>query len=547
MSGSSNRSSPDTLADGFADIALRILFVDRQGRIKSASSSAESMLVAAPGRLSNLSLDTLISPRNPDWIWHEIRTNASRRGWSGDIVFKRLDGVECWMHVQACRAPAGIPTHGGDFMLIVEDISDRIELTSALVRRSEDLHKRNRELEIVNKVGTLLLDKSDLGSRLHLTVREAAKTIGTDCGLIALKDRSGKLLTCVAVYGSLDVDFVNRQTVALSEKSLMAYTVRTRKPYVAEDLPRDRNAMRNLVLRSSVKSALYVPILAEGRSLGMMLLGTTRTHRTFTTEDVTLAQIIANLAAGAIRSSTISEEYSRAARLASAGELLAGAAHNIGNALMAVRGSLELAKMMGTDCGTSPVVLDRLDQAISHLGNGSDVVLRLMDFARGGKTTPCAVSLRGLAESAIALCGVHPAAIERTAHNMVSRNLPAVEARPGPLQEVLFNLLLNGLQATPPGGEVRIEALELAGEGQVELRVIDNGCGMSPEVLERTFEPFFSTKGGTGLGLSSSAAIVREMGGAVSVDTVPGKGTTLKVRLKIAQAMSDECSQRNAA
>jgi len=96
-----------------------------------------------------------------------------------------------------------------------------------------------------------------------------------------------------------------------------------------------------------------------------------------------------------------------------------------------------------------------------------------------------------------------------------------------------LNLLLNALQATEPGGEVRIEAEARPEDGIVCLRVSDNGPGIPAHLVDRIFEPFFSTKGGTGLGLATSAAAVHRMGGTITVDSEPGKGAVFTVRLNL--------------
>ncbi len=113
-----------------------------------------------------------------------------------------------------------------------------------------------------------------------------------------------------------------------------------------------------------------------------------------------------------------------------------------------------------------------------------------------------------------------------------------VEVRPAPagmhvradeaeMQHTLINLLLNAVQASRAGGQVRVEAE--AGD-QVRVRVIDNGCGISADDQKRIFEPFFSARqGGTGLGLFLSLNFVRRWGGEIRVESVVGRGSTFEV------------------
>ncbi len=114
-----------------------------------------------------------------------------------------------------------------------------------------------------------------------------------------------------------------------------------------------------------------------------------------------------------------------------------------------------------------------------------------------------------------------------------------MEANESRLCQVFLNLLLNAAQAIPEGEPperheiaVRIRALE---PGQVVVEVRDTGVGMTPEVLSRVFDPFFTTKPvgeGTGLGLSICHGIIESMGGTISAESKPGKGSTFRVVLR---------------
>jgi signal transduction histidine kinase len=104
-----------------------------------------------------------------------------------------------------------------------------------------------------------------------------------------------------------------------------------------------------------------------------------------------------------------------------------------------------------------------------------------------------------------------------------------VRADEAEMHNVLVNLLLNAVQASPRGACVVVSAL--AGD-DIRLRVKDHGCGIAPDNLKRIFEPFFSLRGGgTGLGLFLSLNSVRRWGGDIRVDSAPGQGSTFEVSL----------------
>jgi signal transduction histidine kinase len=110
--------------------------------------------------------------------------------------------------------------------------------------------------------------------------------------------------------------------------------------------------------------------------------------------------------------------------------------------------------------------------------------------------------------------------------------LPSVTCYPAKINQVVFNLLSNAIDACAPGGRVSV-ATRLDGEG-VEVQVEDTGSGIPPEILGKIFDPFFTTKPigeGTGLGLSISYGIVRSHGGRIEVESTVGRGTRFVVHI----------------
>jgi signal transduction histidine kinase len=122
--------------------------------------------------------------------------------------------------------------------------------------------------------------------------------------------------------------------------------------------------------------------------------------------------------------------------------------------------------------------------------------------------------------------------------------VPRVSANPSQIQQVLLNLLVNARQAMPSGGRLILRLSHDEPGGLVDLMVRDMGCGMTPDVMRRIFEPHFTTKagpdetgkGGTGLGLSACREIVEAHRGRIRVESAPGKGTAITIRLPVLQA-----------
>ncbi|MDH7570235.1 MAG: PAS domain-containing protein, partial [Armatimonadota bacterium] len=227
------------------------------------------------------------------------------------------------------------------------------------------------------------------------------------------------------------------------------------------------------------------------------------------------------------------QQLLQSARLAAVGELAAGVAHNFGNILMGVGGSLEVMLLQAEAEGFSPRIVERMQLMHRELMRGDNIVKRLLSFARGSAPSVRAVVPGEVMESVVSLCQSHPLSRGISVDWRVLPNTPLVRADPSQLREVLMNLVLNALQATPKGGWVRLLARpgtenakknaspaahpmipgaktltvgkSFCDGGSVELVVWDSGCGIPAEDMSRLFTPFFSRRPdgsqGTGLGL----------------------------------------------
>ncbi len=252
-------------------------------------------------------------------------------------------------------------------------------------------------------------------------------------------------------------------------------------------------------------------------------------------------------------------------KLASLGRLAAGVAHEINNPLAYVTNNLAVLRR---DTAAALGVLARYRQARPGLGPGAaaelarleedadlayfeqhfartsdktleglqrvrDIVRNLRDFAHLDEAELKEADLNAAVESAAEIVG-HAVREKDLRFVADLRPLPPVLCQPGKLNQVFLNLLENAVQACAPGGAVFVRTRPE--EAGVVVEVEDDGCGIAPEHRPRLFEPFFTTKPvgqGTGLGLAVSFGIVRDHGGAIEVDSAPGRGSTFRVRLPL--------------
>ena len=253
-------------------------------------------------------------------------------------------------------------------------------------------------------------------------------------------------------------------------------------------------------------------------------------------------EMAAELAAFRLREADIERLHTRAERLEAVAELSASLAHEIKNPLASIRSAAELlAKVPGSDDDTR--TLTRLVQRESD--RLSRLLSEFLDFARTGVTSVRRVDLVEIAHHAAALVSNHPDKPENVTIRELFPSHPLVVVGDDDLlHRAIFNLLLNAVQASPPGGEVRLEAAELwhhqlpaqaerFTRGAMMLQITDQGRGIAESIQERLFEPFVTTKaGGTGLGLSIVHRAVEAHHGFILVDgNGNGSGTRFTVIL----------------
>jgi PAS domain S-box-containing protein len=229
-------------------------------------------------------------------------------------------------------------------------------------------------------------------------------------------------------------------------------------------------------------------------------------------------------------------------RLESVGQLAGGIAHDFNNFLSVIRGYARfLLEAMGEE---EPLRSDALEIE-KAAERASRLTGQLLVFSRNevvpGRVVDLAEVLGGLTSLLARTVGE-----DVSFQTDVERPLRCVEADPTQMEQVIVNLVVNARDAMPAGGELRIELANapavLDGADAVRLSVRDSGEGMPPHVLERAFEPFYTTKPkgeGTGLGLATVYGIVTQAGGTVEIESAPGAGTTIEVLLPATEAEPD--------
>lgn len=307
---------------------------------------------------------------------------------------------------------------------------------------------------------------------------------------------------------------------------------------------------------------LGAPGDAGGRGLSGAAVAFERLAAALAAERAALARKVAELERANAELVRARASLVRAERLATAGRLASGIAHEVGNPLGAITGYAELARdrLAAPGAGDGGRAAGRPEEAApapERAGQASPreevddflrriadearridrIVRGLLDLARPAAPVLGAVDVAAPVEAALRLARVQARLRGVEVEVDLPPGLPAAVADEGLLAQVLLNLLLNAGDAMRGHGRVRIAAR--AAGGRVEVEVRDSGPGIPPADLARVFEPFFSTKPageGTGLGLAISQGIVESLGGELTAANAEGGGAAFTVALRAAGA-----------
>lgn len=223
----------------------------------------------------------------------------------------------------------------------------------------------------------------------------------------------------------------------------------------------------------------------------------------------------------------LKEKLSRAERLASVGEMVAGISHEIRNPLGIISSSAELLKQKLPEMNSEVKLADIIFQEANRLNR---IVTDFLDFARPQSPHLIECRVDEVLEKNIAFLAPEIAGKGYTIHKRFATDIPEIQADSGLLYQAFLNILMNAMQSMPDGGEIYIE---LSVNGHTLTIVFgDKGDGIPEEIQDRIWEPFFTTKDrGSGLGLPIVKKIIEGHGGVIEIRNGPEGGTRVSIRL----------------
>lgn len=399
---------------------------------------------------------------------------------------------------------------------------------------NEELRNMKRQLQTIYKVNSFLLSITNKKELLKQIMNESEKIVNAEASSLMLYNEKENCLYFEVVLGD---ESENIKKVTLNMGDGIAGTAALNREVInVEDVEKDDRYFKDIEKKSDFKtrSLLAVPLLKKDKLIGVIEVLNKKGMKKFSDEDVKIMRILAKQAAIALENARLVEENIRSEKLAAIGETISGTAHYIKNILAGLKGgvyTMELAiKKSDWDIlKKSWEIHKRSSTKIEKLVNNmltyskdrvliksqeniADIINEITELVRDrAKTSNVAIEAK---------------------HESLNTE---IHIDSGAIADALLNLIVNAMDANDKTeGKILIETKKSKND-EMQITISDNGKGIQEDIIEKIFEPFFSTKGskGTGLGLAVAKKIIMEHNGRIEVKSSINEGTEFMINLPI--------------
>ena len=539
-----------SLGAGCADVIREhaLVVVDGAGIVQYWNPGATRLFGVSPADARGLSVDEVIVCKGLDPCLRSA-IDGARAASRFEVGDRRFLGPDGEFHARLVVYRAASAAGDERFCLLVEDVTERVEAERSLAR----------QLVIqgaVSIVSSRIVAASDLDAAINESLAEICAVVGAERAQLYVLQDGGALLDCTHEWLAGD---------AQSRVAMLQHIPQTLVPWwmhkleagevvLVSDtaaLPDEARAERELLLERGVRSLVLLPFQVGERPTGLLLLENLQTMEPWQQGELALLQVGAKIIGNALAHERARKEREeleaqlrRSQRLEAIGRLAGGVAHEFNNALAVI---LNYARFLAEAVPPDSALAKDIEEIRTAGERASDLTRHLLVFSRKDVAKPRPLDPNKVVERIDRL-------LRRTIGEHIDLRIDLgqpmahVMADPSQMDTLLFNLALNSREAMPGGGALKIETRVVAiseGVGRaaaivpghyVRLVVRDSGCGMTPDVAARAFEPFFTTRErgkANGLGLSTVYGIVSQAGGHVRLDSTPGAGTTVTVLLPV--------------
>ena len=323
----------------------------------------------------------------------------------------------------------------------------------------------------------------------------------------------------------------------ISTATILSFLSGGRRKFV--DLLASRNPQLVEEIRA-LRCQLVFPIARGGQIIGLLGVGKSSTGN-FSTAEIELLGMLASQVATSVENLmlvddkvNLRQKMLESEKLLSLGRLSASVAHEVKNPLSAIK---TITQVVQEDLPHDSPMRKDLSMITSEIDRLNSVVNRLLEFARPTRTPELPVELADIVDSVVTVLR-HEASRKQVEISIdIDPSLPQMRINVESLKEILFNLILNGVQAIEGKGRVSVAASAISENGtpsdensRLQISVADTGPGIEPEKMEHIFEPFYTTKSvGTGLGLAIVSQKVADLGGTINIFNDRGAHFVIKL------------------
>jgi len=383
-----------------------------------------------------------------------------------------------------------------------------------------------------------ILDIHELCREIITTTTEAMRVNKASIFIFDEEDGGYKLYDSIGIR---DTDDMKRYP---KDNQLFQWIGERNEIVIREELERygtDPAALSVTETLKAMESELCLPLVTKQKLIGVINLGMKGKGEMYTHEDLELLDTMANQATVAIENARLYEDLvrakvqmQRADRLAALGTLTAGLAHEIRNPLVAIK---TFTQLLPTRFDDSEFRNHFLQVTAGEVDRIASLVTELLDFARPSQPKLNSEDLNQVVEKMAMLVDTESHKKNIKILKDLYASLPSVTLDKEQIKQVLLNILLNAVDATPENGTISVSTRPVTRNGYldcVQVVISDTGKGIPEEDLEKVFTPFYTTKHtGSGLGLSISHQIVQEHQGNIEVESKQNQGTTFRIILPV--------------
>jgi len=419
-------------------------------------------------------------------------------------------------------------------------------------RVEEEVRRRNRELDLLNRVIAATATGPDAETILRTACQELALAFNIPQASATLWNEEKLMAMIVAEYRSGEQPTILDQDTSLEDNPIVQYLRTNKTPLAVQDTQNDPRLtlVRELLRKRGTVSLLVLPLIIEQEVVGSLNIGAAE-PRSFSTEEISLAQRVTEQVAGTLARIRLDEQHRQledqlrqSQKMEAIGRLAGGVAHDFNNILTVITGYSELLLHRHMD-ENDPQYRD-VEQIRKASERASILTRHLLAFSRQQ------VIQREVLDLNTIITDTHKMLRRLVSEDIelitdLDPTLGQIKADRGQIEQIIMNLVVNASDAMPQGGQLTTKTtnvdvdqayadrhIGLEPGPYIILTIRDTGVGMDVETQSQIFEPFFTTKEkgkGTGLGLATVYGIVQQNRGYIELFSRPEQGTTFQIYL----------------